>query len=93
MSNEIPISRTIYFGVDYQYRSKIQRVQLFPYNPKTGADKFVPIHLWSLTAYFQPTKQLTLRLSLENAFQYYYVMIERNMGAPRQVKLGVEYTF
>lgn len=92
-SNEIPLSRKVYFGIDYQYRSKFRRVQLFPYNPATGADKLVPIHLWSFTAYYQPGNHLTLRLSLENAFQYYYVMIERNMGAPRQIKLGVEYVF
>lgn len=93
VSNEIPLSRKIYFSVDYQFRSKIQRVQLFPYNPKTGADKFVPVHLWSFTAFYQPVKRLTLRLSIENAFQYYYVMFERNMGAPRQIKIGLDYAF
>ncbi|MCF7803927.1 MAG: TonB-dependent receptor [Candidatus Marinimicrobia bacterium] len=80
-------------SIEYQYRSKVERVQLFPYNPKTGADKRVPIHLWSLNAAYRPTKALTLRLSVSNLFQYYYVMFERNMGAPRHVQIGIDYNF
>ncbi|MBS1271010.1 MAG: Colicin I receptor [Candidatus Marinimicrobia bacterium] len=80
-------------SVEYRFRSKMERVQLFPYNPKTGADKRVPIHLWSLNAAYRPTNSLTLRLSVSNLFQYYYVMFERNMGAPRHVQVGVDYSW
>ena len=79
-------------SIEYQYRRKMERVQLFPYNPKTGADKRVPIHLWSLNTAYHPTKALTLRLSISNLFQYYYVMFERNMGAPRHVQIGFDYS-
>ncbi len=90
---KILLSRKLLCSVEYQYRSKIQRVQVYPTNPKTGADDRVPIHLWSLHGYYQATNHLTLRFSVENLFQYYYVMVERSMGAPRHLQLGLDYTY
>jgi len=36
---------------------------------------------------------LQLNLSVENLLQYYYVVIERNMGPVRLIKLRLDYSF
>jgi len=92
-TTNILVSRKLLCSVEYQYRSKIRRVQVYPTNPATGSDKRVPVHLWSLHGSYQISNHLTLRFSAENLFQYYYVMIERNMGAPRHLQLGLDYLY
>lgn len=92
-TTKILLSPQLLCSVEYQYRSKIRRVQVYPTHPKTGADDRVPIHLWSLHGFYQATSHFTLRLSVENLFQYYYVMVERNMGAPRHIQLGLDFTY
>jgi len=80
-------------GIDYRYLSKMERVQLFPENSRTGADQRVPIHLVGGFCNISLQKSLTLNLSVENLFQYRYVMVERNMGPVRLVKLRMNYVF
>lgn len=93
ISEQLALTKTLIVGLDYRYLSKINRVQLFPENPVTGADKLVPIKLVSGFCHFSPMPALTFNLSVENLLQYYYVVIERNMGPTRNVRLTAEYTF
>lgn len=92
-ATKLLVSQRSMLSIEYQFRSKIQRVQVYPMNPLTGADQRVPIHLWSLHGFYRFSKDLTCRLSITNLFQYYYVMFERNMGPPRQLQLGLAYTW
>lgn len=93
VSTQFPITKQVLVGADYRYLSKINRVQLFPENPVTGADKIVPIKLVSGYVRYAIKPNLVANLSVENLLQYYYVVIERNMGATRSVRLNLEYTF
>ena len=81
------------FGMDYRYLSKMERVQLYDENAKTGADQRVPIHLVGGFCNLLIKSSLQLNLSVENLLQYYYVIIERNLGPVRLIKLRVDYSF
>lgn len=87
---KLVLGRNTFLTAEYKYRSKIERVQLFPYNPRTGADRRVPVHLWNVHAYRHFGDHLTVRLSISNMLQYYYTTYERHMGEPRHIKLGVD---
>jgi len=93
INEEILVSRKITAGLDYRYLSRMKVVQLYDENPTTGADQRVPIHLVNGFIKVSPNSKLNCVLSVENLFQYYYVVIERNMGTPRNVKMQVEYKF
>jgi iron complex outermembrane receptor protein len=93
ISTQFPITKQVLIGADYRYLSKINRVELFPENSVTGADKIVPIKLVSGYIHYEINPHLITNLSVENLLQYYYVVIERNMGATRSVRLNLEYTF
>jgi len=71
----------------------MERVQLYDENAKTGADQRVPIHLVGGFCNLLIKSSLQLNLSVENLLQYYYVIIERNLGPVRLIKLRVDYSF
>lgn len=87
------VARWLSCGVDYRYLSQIERVQLYAENPATGADQRIPIHLVGGFCNLIIKPRLQLNLSVENLLQYYYVIIERNMGPVRLVKLRLDYSF
>lgn len=89
--SDIGLADNVIFSLEYQFRSKIERVQLFPHNPDTGADNRVPIHLWSAHLQYTLTPNFTIRASASNIFQYYYVMYERNMGRTQHLQIGISY--
>ena len=93
ISEQFFISDYLTCGLDYRYLSKMRRVQLFDENTKTGADLRVPIHLFSGFIQLTINKSLFATLSVENLFQYYYVVVERNMGPVRHIKLNLNYSF
>lgn len=93
INEEILIAEKVSAGLDYRYLSRMKVVQLYDENPATGADQRVPIHLVGGFLQFRPNPKLTFNLSAENLFQYYYVVIERNMGSVREVRLLIEYKF
>lgn len=93
ISEQLTLTPRLLIGADYRYLSKINRVQLFPENPVTGADKIVPIKLVSAFVRYNIRPNLIANLSVANLLQYYYVVIERNMGPTRTVRLSLEYTF
>jgi len=93
ISEQLIFSDWLSLGIDYRYLSKMARVQLFPENSKTGADQRVPIHLVGGFCNINLQKSLNLSLSVENLFQYSYVMVERNMGPVRLAKLRMNYVF
>jgi outer membrane cobalamin receptor len=93
ISEQLMLSDWLSLGIDYRYLSKMERVQLFLENSKTGADQRVPIHLFGGFCNINLQKSLNLSLSVENLFQYSYVMVERNMGPSRLVKLRMNYVF
>ena len=91
VSEQVRIFQKIVAGIDYRYLSRIKAVQLFQENKITGADQRVPIHLVSVFCQLHPQTNLTVNISIENLFQYYYVTVERNIGAPRHLKFTFEY--
>ena len=93
ISEQFAFTKYLTCGLDYRYLSKMRRVQLFDENPKTGADQRIPIHLFSGFLQLAANKSLSATLSVENLFQYYYVVVERNMGPVRLVKLNLNYSF
>ncbi len=93
ISEQIVLSERLSFGVDYRYLSKMEKVQLYDENPVTGADRRVPIKLVSGFCSYSFDHSLRINLSVENLFQYYYVVIERNMGPVRLLKVRMDYTF
>ncbi len=93
ISEQFAITKYMTCGIDYRYLSKMRRVQLFDENPKTGADQIVPIHLFSGFVQLAVNKSLSATLSAENLFQYYYIVVERNMGPVRYIKLNLNYSF
>ncbi len=80
----------VFAGIEYRYASRIERVELFQEDPKTGSDRRVPIHLWNMGIGYR-TRQIELQLRVENFFQYYFVDLERNMGPERKVVFSVNY--
>lgn len=93
ISEQLALSRQLYVGFDYRYLSRMERVQLYDENPLTGADQRVPVKLLSAFCRFSMDSALQINLSVENMLQYYYVVIERNMGPVRLIKLRVDYRF
>lgn len=89
--SDIGLVNNLVLSLEYQFRSKIERVQLFPFNPDTGADNRVPIHLWNAHLQYNLTSDFTIRASASNMFQYYYVMYERNMGSTQHLQIGISY--
>lgn len=77
-------------AVDYRYNSRMERVELFQENSLTGADRRVPIHIWSV-GFEYTINSLNFNLRIENLMQYYYVDLERNMGPERSLALAVNY--
>jgi len=82
----------LFAAIEYRYASRIERVELFQEDLKTGRDKRVPIHLWNLGLGYR-TQSIELQLRIENFFQYYFVDLERNMGPERKVVFSVNYIF
>ncbi len=93
ISEQFTITKYLTCGIDYRYLSKMRRVQLFNENPKTRGDQRVPIHLFSGFIQLAVNKSLFATLSVENLFQYYYVVVERNMGPVRYIKFNLNYSF
>jgi len=92
-ATKVLLNRRAVLSLEYQFRSQMERVQVFPTNPVTGADRLVPVHLLSLHGFYRFSPNLTVRLAVTNLLQYYYVMFERNMGPPRQIQAGFEYSW
>ena len=93
VSEQLLISRHVTLGLDYRYLSRMERVQLYPENHVTGADQRVPVHLVSGFCQYALDQTLRINLSVENLWQYYYVVVERNMGPLRLIKLRIDYVF
>jgi outer membrane cobalamin receptor len=79
-------------GFEYRNSSKIESVELFQYNERTGSDKRVPLHLWNIFLGLRNNKWEGL-LRIDNLFQYYYVDLERNMGEERKISFTLSTTF
>ncbi|MGC9365249.1 MAG: TonB-dependent receptor [Fidelibacterota bacterium] len=93
VSGQLILSKNFTAGADYRYLSRMERVQLYDENPDTGADQRVPVKLVSGFCQFSMDNVLRISLSVENLLQYYYVVVERNMGPVRLIKLRIDYTF
>ncbi len=78
--------------VEYRFASRMDRVELFQENDKTGADRRVPVHIYNIGFGYQ-VNNLEFRLRVENLLQYYYVDLERNMGPERSLSLQATYSF
>jgi len=74
------------FQAEYRYASKIDTVMLYDY------DQRVPQRVWAFRAYLR-LHPFTAILALNNAFNYAYVQLERNMREIRNLSLTFMYEF
>ena len=81
----------LFAATEYRYASRIERVELFQEDVKTGRDRRVPINVWNFGLGYRSGK-LEMQVRVENLFQYYYVDLERNMGPERKVAFSINYT-
>ncbi|MEE8335554.1 MAG: TonB-dependent receptor [Candidatus Neomarinimicrobiota bacterium] len=72
--------------IESRYSSRMDKVQLFPENKRTGQDKRVPIHVWNFSFAYN-LRGWDIILRVDNLFQYYYTELERNMGTERNISL------
>jgi len=72
------------FQAEYRYASKIDTVMLYHY------DKRVSQKVWVIRTYLR-LKPFTAILAINNAFNYAYVQLERNMREIRNVSLTFMY--
>jgi len=72
------------FQAEYRYASKIDKVMLYEYDPR------VPQKVWNFRLYLR-LKHFTSILSLNNAFNYAYTQLERNLGEIRNVSVTFMY--
>ncbi len=79
-------------SLEHRYSSRMDKVELFDVNLRTGQDRRVPIRLWNVSlGYTWNDWELLVRC--ENLFQYYYVELERNMGEERNLSLTCSKSF
>lgn len=74
------------FQAEYRYASRIDSVMLYSY------DNRVAQKVWTLRAYLR-LRPFTAILTLNNAFNYAYVQLERNMREIRNVSFTFMYEF
>lgn len=77
------------FGADYRYASAFDRVKVFT-NPRT--DPVLPMRVWDIRLAYQFGRQ-TLRFAVNNAGNYGYTTIERNLEPIRRYTLSLEIEF
>jgi outer membrane cobalamin receptor len=77
------------FGADYRYASAFDRVKVFT-NPRT--DPVLPMRVWDVRLAYQFGRQ-TLRFAVNNAGNYGYTTIERNLEPIRRYTLSLEIEF
>ena len=73
---------------EYRYASALESVEIYQENIKTGEDKQVPIHVWNFALSTQ-VKDWNVQFRVNNAFQYYYTTLERNINADRHFTLSI----
>jgi len=78
--------------VEYRYASPLEKVALYPENPKTGADRQVPVSVWNGGLSFAG-KGWELQLRVNNLFQYYYTQLEHNIAEERNFTITVSRKF
>ena len=71
---------------DYRYASRIEAVKLFYYDDR------VPQKVWSFRLLYH-FLNYDFQLAVNNAFDYYYTQIERNMAEIRNFTVGVTAEF
>jgi len=76
--------RPFEFQAEYRYASKIDTVMLYPY------DQRVPQKVWTFRLYLR-LNHFTSILALNNAFNYAYTQLERNMSEIRNVTVTFMY--
>jgi iron complex outermembrane receptor protein len=77
------------FGSDYRYASAFDHVKVFT-NPRT--DPLLPMRVWDVRLAYRFGRQ-TLRFVVNNAGNYGYTTIERNLEPIRRYTLSLEIEF
>ncbi len=72
------------FQAEYRYASRIDKVMLYSY------DQRVPQKVWTFRAFLR-LKNFTSIIALNNAFNYAYTQLERNLGEIRNVSITFMY--
>ncbi|MEE8437673.1 MAG: TonB-dependent receptor [Candidatus Neomarinimicrobiota bacterium] len=78
--------------IESRYSSRIEKVQLFPENKRTGQDKRVPIYIWNFSMAYN-LRSWDIIFRVDNLFQYYYTELERNMGPERNISISLTRIF
>jgi len=74
------------FQAEYHYASKIEAVKLFCY------DERVPQKVWNFRLVYH-FLNYDVQFAVNNAFDYYYTQIERNMAEIRNYSIGITAVF
>lgn len=74
------------FQAEYRYASKIDSVMLYDY------DERIPQKVWAFRTYLRLNPFIAI-LAINNAFNYAYVQLERNMREIRNISLTFMYEF
>jgi len=69
---------------EYRYVSRFDKVMLYEY------DQRVPQKIWTYRAYLR-LKHFTSILAINNAFNYSYTQLERNLGEPGNISITFMY--
>ncbi|MBD3287192.1 TonB-dependent receptor [candidate division KSB1 bacterium] len=72
------------FQAEYRYASRIDKVMLYSY------DQRVPQKVWTFRAFLR-LKNFTAIAAVNNAFNYSYTQLERNLGEIRNVSITFMY--
>jgi outer membrane cobalamin receptor len=76
-------------GGDYRYASAFDRVKVFT---NTRTDPLLPMRVWDLRLAYRFGRQ-TMRFVVNNAGNYGYTTIERNLEPIRRYTLALEFEF
>ena len=90
VSNDVTLLPFV-FGFDFRYLSKIERVDEYHKSYIKDIDQRVPTYAVALRLGFS-REHFSVRLLIDNLFQYNYLSAPANMGPPRTAVLQVSVT-
>jgi len=79
-------------GLEWRFLSRIDGVRIYPENENTGQDKRVPVKLANLR-FQRDFRYLRFQLRVDNLFQYYYTLLERNIVSERKFTATISTGF
>lgn len=79
-------------GLEWRFLSRIDKVRIYQENENTGQDKRIPVKLANLR-FMRDFKHFRFQFRVDNLFQYYYTLLERNMVSERKFTATISTAF